>query len=72
MSKKTINIKTTKKCAFCKYWYDPTNSAINPKSPKNNLWEYDEKAKCMCLQRNYDMSADTSCGEYKLKLEIMK
>lgn len=39
----TANIKTIKKCAFCKYWYDPTNSAISPRSPKINLWEYDDK-----------------------------
>ena len=25
-------------------WYDPTNSAISPRLPKINLWEYDEKA----------------------------
>ena len=25
------NIKTAKHCAFCKYWYDSTNSAIEPK-----------------------------------------
>ena len=29
---KMINIKNTKICAFCKYWYDPTNSAIKPKN----------------------------------------
>ena len=53
----TVNTKTVKKCAFCKYWYDPTNSAISPRSPKINLWEYDDKAKCKCLQKNYDMKA---------------
>lgn len=47
----TVNTKTVKKCAFCKYWYDPTNSAISPRSPKINLWEYDDKAKCKCLQK---------------------
>jgi len=27
----TANVKTTKRCAFCKHWYDPANSAIEPK-----------------------------------------
>jgi hypothetical protein len=67
----TVNIKTIKKCAFCKYWYDPTNSAIRPKSPKINIWEYDDKAKCKCLQKNFNMSANAFCGKYTLKLEIL-
>ena len=69
---KTANIKNIKKCAFCKYWYDPTNSAINPRSPQINIWEYDDKAKCKCLQRNYDMNASAFCGKYELKLEVIK
>lgn len=67
----TANIKTVKKCAFCKYWYDPTNSAISPRSPKINLWEYDEKAKMKCLQKNYDMKASAFCGKYECKLEVI-
>lgn len=47
----TANIKTAKKCAFCKYWYDPTNSAISPRSPKINLWEYDDKCKKNAYRR---------------------
>ena len=69
---KTVNIKSVKKCAFCKHWYDSTNSAIKPRNPKINQWEYNDKAKCMCLQKNYDMSADAFCGDFELKLDIMK
>lgn len=68
----TVNIKTVKKCAFCKYWYDPTNSAISPRSPKINLWEYDDKAKMKCLQKNYDMKASAFCGKFECKLEVIK
>ena len=68
----TVNIKTIKKCAFCKYWYDPTNSAIKPRSPKINLWEYDDKAKCMCLKKNFEMHSSAFCGDYELKLNIMQ
>ena len=67
----TVNTKTVKKCAFCKYWYDPTNSAISPRSPTTNLCEYDHKAKCKCLQKNYDMKASAFCGKYQCKLDIL-
>ena len=30
-------------CAFCKLWYDPTNSAIKPK--QGVFWEYDTTQK---------------------------
>lgn len=29
MASTVVNIKYTKKCALCKNWYDPTNSAID-------------------------------------------
>lgn len=47
----TANIRTIKKCALCKYWYDPTNSAISPRFPKINLWQYDDTARMKCLQK---------------------
>ena len=37
----SVNVKQCHKCAFCKHWYDPTNSHIQPKSPRINLWQYD-------------------------------
>lgn len=52
-------------------WYDPTNSAISPRLPKINLWEYDEKAKMKCLQKNYDMKASAFCGKYECKIEVI-
>lgn len=67
----TANIKTIKKCAFCKHWYDTMNSAISPRSPKINLWEYDDKCKKKCLQKNYDTSASAFCGKYECKVDVM-
>ena len=64
----TINIKTTKKCALCKYWYDPANTAISPKNPKHNLWKIEDESKRMCLKRNYDMPATAFCNQYDCKL----
>ena len=33
----TIDLTVSKKCAFCKYWYDPQNQAIMPKTPNHNI-----------------------------------
>ena len=30
-----LNGDKNKRCAFCKYWYDPTNQYIRPQNPKN-------------------------------------
>ena len=64
-----VNIKYVKKCAFCKHWYDPTNSAISPRSPQINLWEYNDKVKMKCLQKNFNMKAGEVCTKYECKLE---
>jgi hypothetical protein len=67
-----LNIKNAKKCAFCKYWYDPTNSAISPRNPKTNQWTItDEHCKKKCLQKNYDMGSTAFCGKYECKLDII-
>lgn len=63
MSSTIINIKHVKKCAFCKHWYDPTNSAIAPKSPVIGLWEIkDINQKCLCTKRNIQMPAAAFCS----------
>ena len=64
----SVNIKVVKHCAFCKNWYDPTNRYINPKASNINLWEFDPKARCKCLKRNYEMPAGGCCSNYDLKL----
>lgn len=63
-----INIRIVKKCAFCKYWYDPTNSAISPKSPKTNHWEFDPNVKSKCLKKNIEVFSRNSCSKYECKL----
>lgn len=58
-----VNVKSTRKCAFCKYWYDPANSGIAPKSPTIGLWEIKNvNQKNLCTKRNMQMSAFASCG----------
>lgn len=67
--KQTINIRTDKKCAFCKYWYDPTNSAIIPKSTFACLWEIkDVNQKSSCIKRNVQTLASSLCFKYECKL----
>lgn len=70
MSSFTVNIKHIKKCAFCKYWYDPANSAITPKAPNIGLWEIkDINQKNLCLKKNIPMSANAFCSnDYEGKL----
>ncbi len=63
------NIKTVKKCAFCKFWWDPTYEVIEPKAPITNMWNINSGGKKMCLKKNYEMSADSSCGQYQCKLK---
>ena len=58
-----INVRHMKKCAFCKNWYDPTNSATVPKSPVIGLWEIkDINQKNMCLVKNIQMPANAFCS----------
>lgn len=64
------SIKNCKKCAFCKYWYDPTNSAIEPRNSRINMWTVDENAKRTCTKLNVEKSATAFCGKYECKLEI--
>lgn len=64
MASITVNIKQGKKCALCKHWYDPTNSAIEPKAPNIGLWKIkDINQKCMCLKKNIQTPAGAFCGK---------
>ena len=61
-----IKTRSAVKCAFCKNWYDPTNSAINPRS--SALWEYDPRKRSRCLERNTETAANQSCGKFVMKM----
>lgn len=65
----TFNVKSKSRlCAFCRYWYDPTNSHIVPKLIKSGFWEYDEKAECFCEKTGNKMRANQSCHRYSCKI----
>ena len=63
------NVKSVKMCAFCKYWYDPTNSAISPRAPQIGMWEYDNTCRKKCLIKNFDMNASSFCSKYECKIQ---
>ena len=64
------NIEKTKKCAFCKHWYDPSNSAIKPRNPRFNQWEFDDQRRKMCMKKNLEMNANAFCGWYECKIDL--
>lgn len=62
-----INEKV-RKCAFCKYWYDPTNSALEPTFGKG-MWRIDTDMKNKCRLKNISkMPAGNFCNNFESKL----
>ena len=66
MRERTANIKTARKCAFCKNWRDPADEVIWPKDARVGLWSYDEER--VCLIRNRETRANGLCNKYECKL----
>ncbi len=71
-----VNIKLNspiwKKCAFCKYWYDPTNACIRPRFPRTGTWQYDQSARNMCTKKGIERPAFTSCRDFTSKMDQYK
>ena len=65
-----LNGDKVRRCAFCKYWYDPTNQHIQPSYPNQGIWKFDEKAKAMCLKKNIEMHSTTQCSKFECKIEV--
>lgn len=63
-----VNSGTGEKCAFCKHWYDPSNTAISPKNPSIGLWYCDDKKVSKCLIKNMNKRACASCNKFISKL----
>ena len=65
-----VDIRKVKRCAFCRNWYDPTNSVIAPMSPQMGIWKIlDTNKRCMCLKKKLLMPAHASCTrDYICKL----
>lgn len=67
LMKKITNIRSSKICALCKYWYDPTNLYIKPVNTVAGFWEYESEAKCKCLKTNMQKLSWNSCSKYQPK-----
>ncbi len=64
----TANVKSTKVCAFCKYWWDPAFKCVEPKSPNIGIWEYTSNARNMCLKTGIEKNAGNFCGKYSCRI----
>ncbi len=53
-------------CAFCKHWYDPTNSALKPRVNKN-LFDVNEKIRCRCNKKSLITPALSTCPLFERK-----
>lgn len=53
-------------CAFCRHWYDPTNSCIQPQS--RIRWLFDKSAQRKCLKKNLPMQSWAGCKYHESKL----
>lgn len=67
--KKVANVRNSKICAFCKSWYDPSNSHLNPVNTVAGFWEYEHNARCKCLKTNAQMFAWSSCSKFQSKFQ---
>ena len=63
-----VQYKNSGRCAFCKYWYDPTNSAIEPATPQAGYWKYERNIKCKCTKTGLTKPAFATCNRYECKL----
>lgn len=68
MTQININGNAKKRCAFCKHWYDPTNSAIRPLNPNVGLWEYERDKDNFCAIAKAKRHAWVSCPKFEFKL----
>ncbi len=63
-----LDANKNKRCAFCKYWYDPTNQYIKPQDPKHGIWKFEATARCMCLKYNLSKGSAMCCEKFENKL----
>ena len=61
------NSQKNKWCCFCKYWFDPSCSAIKPLAGKD-MFQVEMSVKCKCSKRNMTMQAVASCKEFTKKM----
>ena len=65
-----FNAKFHKMCAFCEYWYDPTQKYISPQNARANIWSYDKYAWSSCIKYNLKKNAQGYCKSYKCRVPV--
>lgn len=58
--------KKNRWCVFCKHWYDPLHSALNPRVNKN-MFDVNEKKSCKCMKKNLITPAISNCSSFERK-----
>ena len=67
MGMSLAHVPEKKICAFCRHWYDPTNSAIRPKN--GGFWEFDNNVRKRCMKKvGYETQSWASCTEFECKV----
>ena len=67
----SFNSQSAQYCCICKYWYDPTNSAITPIAASINMWGitcdmYNDRK--ICTKKNILKSAVDNCPYFNAKI----
>lgn len=62
-----INLEVGKMCASCKYWDDPTRSALKP-TRLRGVWDVDMTKRCLCLRKRSPMPAGLKCSYHESKV----
>ena len=65
---RSTNIRSSKICAFCKYWYDPANTAIIPQNVKGGFWQYDDTIWNICQLYGTKRRSGMGCVKYIPKI----
>jgi len=60
------NCQKNRWCCFCKYWYDPTNSALTPRLNRD-MYDVDKTVKCRCTCKNLLTPAVGNCPKFEKK-----
>lgn len=68
MSTQLANIKnrSSRHCAFCKYWNDRLDTHIKHKS--HDIWEYEPFANEYCQKKRLSTHGISSCPKYECKI----
>jgi hypothetical protein len=66
MSYGILNIKSSKKCAICKHWFDPAGTALKPHM--GSFLKFDQDMKKPCLKHGQVVKPSwAQCNDFESK-----